>query len=209
MVRAVPVPGDPDVPKSRRLLLTFALGLAGTAILIALGGWQLQRLAWKQAILDEIRAQITAEPVSLPADPHPAEDRFLPVRVSGEIGEGEILVQSSLKLAGPGYRVIAPFETGEGRRILLDRGFIPAGQRDADRPAGPVEVIGNLHWPDEINAFTPDPDREAGLWFARDVASLADALGTEPVIVIARTTSADGAGIVALPVTADGIPNNH
>ena len=57
------------------------------------------------------------------------------------------------------------------------------------RPAGPVEVIGALYWPDETDGFTPAPDREANIWFARDLGPMAAALGTEPLLIIAERHS--------------------
>ncbi|MEM7295925.1 MAG: SURF1 family protein, partial [Pseudomonadota bacterium] len=66
-----------------------------------------------------------------------------------------------------------------------------------------------LHWPDEIDGFTPEPDRSADIWFARDVPTLAEELGTEPVLLVARTLSALEAGIDPLPVDTAAVPNNH
>lgn len=193
----------------RRPAITIVFALLGLCILVSLGMWQLQRHAWKQDLLAEIAGRIAADPVALPAAPDPARHAYLPVRVEGRIGAAEILVQSSLRRAGAGYRVIAPFETGDGRRILIDRGFVPHAGRDAARGTGAAVVTGNLHWPDEVDMFTPAPDREAGLWFARDVPALAEALGTEPVLVVVRESEPAPGGIIRLPVDTAGIPDNH
>jgi surfeit locus 1 family protein len=40
-------------------------------------------------------------------------------------------------------------------------------------------VTGNLHWPDEVDSFTPARSWPA-IWFARDVPAMAAALGSEP-----------------------------
>lgn len=193
----------------RRILLTLLFAILGALILVSLGVWQLQRHQWKQDILTRIETEIVADPVALPADPDVARDAFLPVRIEGRIGEDEILVQSSMKLVGAGYRVIAPFETADGRRILIDRGFIPQSARDAARPGGTATIEGNLHWPDEVDMFTPDPDREARLWFARDIPGLAAALDAEPVFVVVRETTRPAAGLDPLPLDSAGIPDNH
>lgn len=194
---------------SRRLLFVALIGVAGVAILIALGQWQLQRLAWKSGVLSEIEARLAAAPEGLPDAPVAAVDRFRPVALTGTISADEILVQSSLKGRGPGFLVIAPFEAEGGRRVLIDRGFIPVAARDAARPAGQAEIAGNLHWPDEVDAFTPDPNREAKLWFARDIASMAAELETEPVLGVVRDSSLAVPGLVRLPLGTAGIPNNH
>ena len=182
--------------------------MLGCAVLVGLGLWQVQRLQWKQGILARIEAQITAAPVALPAAPDPGADRYLPVTVTGRFLAGEARVLAGLKGAGPGFRVIAPFETEEGRRILIDRGFL----READkggprsRPAG-ITVTGNLHWPQETDRFTPAPDPAADLWFARDVPEMAGALGTEPVLLVAATPT--DPAIAPLPVDTSAIPNDH
>ena len=54
---------------TRRMILPLLFGLAGCAILIALGSWQMQRLAWKQAILAQISARLADTPVALPVVP--------------------------------------------------------------------------------------------------------------------------------------------
>ncbi|MEV8465252.1 SURF1 family protein [Fluviibacterium sp. DFM31] len=192
----------------RRLILPLIFGLAGAAVLVGLGVWQVQRLGWKQGVLAEIEARIGAAPVALPAQPEETRDKYLPVTATGVIGPDEILVQSSMKLVGPGFRVIAPFETG-GRRILLDRGFIRLTDRDRLRPAVTATITGNLHWPDEIDGFTPDPDIPGSMWFAREIATMAAHLNTEPVLLVSRTSDEDPVAVTPLPVTATGIPNNH
>ena len=190
----------------RRILFLLIIGLAGTGTLLWLGTWQMQRLAWKEDMLARIDAEISAAPVDLPADPTPDTVGFLPVKVSGEILGDEIRVLACLKQVGAGYRVIAPLKVG-GRTILIDRGFLRVSDEAKQRSTGPVEVTGNLHWPDEVDKFTPDPDRDAGLWFARDVPSLAEALGTEPVLLIAATRT--DPNILPMPVDTSGIPNDH
>ncbi len=191
----------------RRLILPLLFGVVGTAILIALGIWQMQRLAWKEAILSQIEARLGDTPVALPAAPDPARDRYLPVQVTGHFIGEDIDVLASRKQIGAGYRVIAAFETADGRRILIDRGFLPEDQRSAPRTATQATLTGTLHWPDETDSFTPPPDAATGLWFAREVTAMAEALGTEPVLVVSRDPTGDG--IDPMPVDSIGIANNH
>lgn len=195
---------------SARLIMIFVFGLVGTAVLLSLGTWQVRRLAWKQNILSEIETRIAADPVAVPAMPDPAADRFRPVSASGRITGEEIPVMASMKKVGAGQRIISVLETDDGRRLLLDRGFAPMAR--ADRPRPPVDTVkveGNLHWPDEIDGFTPDPDPLTGLWFARDVDLMSAALNTEPVMIIARSITPENTDILPLPVTTEGIPNDH
>ena len=142
---------------TKRMIIPLIFGLAGCAILISLGVWQVQRLAWKEGILAEIAQEIAADPVPLPASFQPDEDRYLPVSLKGSYPGDEIHVLFSIKNVGPGYRVIAPFETSDGRRILVDRGFAFISEKNIDRAAEGVSLVGNLHWPDETDSFTGKP----------------------------------------------------
>jgi len=193
----------------RRFLFPFVAGLGGAAILAALGVWQLQRLAWKEGVLAQIEARIAAPPVPVPADPDPGADRYLPVRATGTTGERELHVLVSDRELGAGFRIVTAFETGGGRRLLLDRGFVPDEAKDSPRPPAYLAVTGNLHWPDERDRFTPDDDVSGNWWFARDVGRMAAALDTEPVMIVARTAEPPQEGILPMPVGTEGIPNNH
>lgn len=191
----------------RRILFLLIIGIAGVAILVSLGNWQIRRLAWKEDVLSEIRTRIADDPVALPASPDPERDRYLSVRVEGQMLPDEVHVLISTKLLGAGYRVIAPFVTQGGRRILIDRGFIPTEAKATPRQTGAMAVTGNLHWPDEIDSFTPEADVAGNIWFARDVPALAAALKTDPILVIARSQT--DPGVTPLPVDTVGIPNDH
>lgn len=190
----------------RRILFVVVIGLGGFAVLIALGVWQVQRLAWKQELLAGIEARIAADPVALPAAPDAIADRYLPVGVTGRFDGAPLRVLVSQKQVGAGWRLVQAFELEDGRRILVDRGVIPADS--ATMPGGgQAEIVGNLLWPDEVDGFTPAPDVAGNIWYARDLPAMAEVLAAEPVLVVARLPT--GSGIVPLPVGTEGIPNDH
>ncbi len=190
----------------RRTLFLLIFSLAGLGVLLWLGTWQVQRLAWKQEILAEIDSRIAAEPVPLPQQVSEDADKYLPVTISGDMEPGEIHVLVSVKQVGAGYRIIQSFST-EDRTILVDRGFVPTTAKQTERLTGSMEVTGNLHWPDEIDSYTPEADINSNIWFARDVPNLAAALGAEPILLIARSQT--DPGVTPLPVDTAGIPNDH
>ncbi|RMH46010.1 MAG: SURF1 family protein [Alphaproteobacteria bacterium] len=190
----------------RRLAFVAVIGVAGLSVLLALGFWQLRRLAWKEGILAEIAARMAAPVAALPARPEESRDEYRRVTLRGVIGGGEIRVLTSLPPHGPGFRVIQPMTLEDGRRILVDRGFIPEADRDRPRPGGAVTLNGNLLWPDETGSWTPEPNLARNIWFARDVAAMARQLGTEPVLVVAASETGDA--ILPVPVTVN-IPNDH
>lgn len=192
-----------------RYILPLFFGILGTAVLVSLGTWQVQRLAWKEAILAEIDARFAAPAVAIPSEPDPERDRFLVVRASGTITQDELHVLASTRDAGAVYRVISAFESDDGRRLMLDRGWIKPPQKDDARPVVTASVTGNLHWPRETDSYTPENDREANIWFARDVDKMAEALNAQPVLIILRETSENDPSVTPLPVDSAGIPNDH
>lgn len=189
----------------KRYIGALLLGVTGCAVLMALGLWQTQRLAWKEAMLAEIGAQIAAEPVPLFSQPL---DEFQAVTAEGRIQGPEAHVLTSRPPEGAGFRVIAVFETG-GRRILLDRGFVPQTEKTAERPAAEARITANFRTVDEKDGFTPEPDLATNYWFARDVPALAEVLGTEPILLILRKTSEADPPVRPWPVDTSGIPNDH
>ena len=193
----------------KRIITALLFGLVGAGVLIRLGLWQLERLEWKTGMLAQIEARIGSEPVAIPIDPISTRDQFMPVRMAGVILPDEIHVLSSVQKIGAGYRIISAFQMEDGRRVMLDRGFVAISAKDARRPAVAAEIIGNLHWPDEINSATPAPDVKRAIWFARDIAAMAQTLGTEPVLVVQRNSSEAELVTSPFPVTSSGIPNRH
>lgn len=189
-------------------ILFAVFSIAGTAVLGWLGNWQLDRLAWKQTVLEQIDQRIAAPAVPVPLTPVPSEDTYLPVFAEGRFGQEYIRVLVSQKRIGAGYRVISAFKT-EGRRILVDRGFIDLSKSSDMQADQAVVVQGNLHWPDEVDGFTPAPDLEKNIWFARDVRALSEALQTQPILIVASQISPPNQNIKPLEIDSSAIPNDH
>jgi surfeit locus 1 family protein len=128
----------------------FALGAIG--VLCALGTWQVKRLYWKQGLVAEWNARIDQPPASLDevlTDPEAFQYRR--VYAWGVYAtEDSILVEPVTRGLREGARVLTPLRVGTpdapGPVILVDRGWIPAGERErflaTDRSPGSVEVTG-------------------------------------------------------------------
>ena len=192
----------------RRILIPLIFGLTGAAILISLGIWQVQRLAWKEGVLADIEARIAAEPVALPASPDPAADQYLPVTVTGMLGQPPLRVLVSRKQIGAGYRLITTLST-DARTILVDLGFIKVDETIPAFTDETVTLTGNLNWPDDRNSSTPENDVTGNTWFARDIDEMAGVLGAEPLLLVVRETSKTDLPVTPLPVDTTAIPNDH
>lgn len=190
----------------RRMILPLLFGLIGAAILVWLGAWQVSRLQWKLGQIATAEARIAEAPVALPATPDPVTDRYRAVRVEGRFLGPETYVLTSIQGEGPGFLVIAAYETSEGRRIMVDRGFVLEADKTALRPPHQAAITGNLIWPDDVNSSTPPYDAKWQIWFGRDVPGMAALLGAEPLLVVARDPTGDG--VRPQPVTAT-FRNDH
>lgn len=188
-----------------RYLVPLVFGVVGTAILLSLGIWQLQRLAWKRAVLAQIETQIAADPVPIFSVPF---QEFQAVSAEGLITGPEAHVLTSQQHDGVGFRIISVFETAD-RRILLDRGYVPQNRKSDTRPPVRARITANFRTVAESDGFTPPPDLEANYWFARDIPALAETLNTEPVLIILRETSETEPPVRPAPVTTQGIANDH
>lgn len=193
----------------RRLLLPLFFGILGTAVLLWLGFWQVSRLDWKEGVLAEIEARMADAPVAIPALPTEDVDQFLAVTATGQISDQEVHVLASSKKTGAIYRVVSAFTLDDGRRVLLDRGWIKPPAKDIARAPVQATITGNLLWPDERDSYTPENDVAGNIWFARDIDQLSEVLSTEPVLVITRGTDETNPVVTPMPVSSTGIPNDH
>ena len=122
--------------------------LAALGVLVALGTWQLERKAWKDALIAELDAKLAAPPTDLPARERwqrltAATDEFRRVAFPAEFlpGEEALVYSSGSSLrpdaSGPGYWVFAPARLTGGSIVVVNRGFVPEGRQDPeDAPQG-------------------------------------------------------------------------
>jgi surfeit locus 1 family protein len=193
----------------RKFLFPLLLGISGVAVLLALGFWQLDRLTWKETILADIETRILGAPIEIPAIPNEATDEYTAVRMSGTPGNAELHVLTSGTAAGTGYRVIRAFDLTDGRRILIDLGLLPLDAKSDIAQLGPIDVVGNLIWPDDMNASTPVPDLPKNIWFGRDLSVMSAALGTLPIMVVVAQMTQTDPRTTLLPVDTSTIKNDH
>ena len=110
------------------------LGLAGIAVLIGLGTWQVNRLAWKEALLAAIDERIHSAPRTLAE----VELQFTqfgdvdyePVAVSGTFDHGGEQHFLATYEGQSGFYVYTPLALADGRSIFVNRGFVPYDDKD-------------------------------------------------------------------------------
>lgn len=210
----------------QRFSLPLALAVAVCfGCLISLGIWQLQRLAWKEALIAEISERGAATPVSLDEvlrrQRNGDDIEFTRVKVDGKfLHSFERYFYMPDPKYGPGFDVYTPFELSGGRgMIFVNRGFVPdalksPSQRAAGQVSGIATLTGTVRLPETKRLFTPDNDADKNIWFWRDYDGLVSGVpavagnGTRIPLFVAVETPAPG-GWPKGRVTEVALSNRH
>ena len=188
-------------------IFIFLICIPGFLVLLWLGSWQLQRLAWKENLINEITTRLNSEPRDMPTSPNSGDHNYYMTKIEGQIQSDSIHVLTSTKKIGPGFRVISPAILTDGRSILIDRGIIPEKDKSLSLGSGGSSITGYLLWPNETDYFTPEPNLEKNIWFARDLDKMANFLRTEKVLLVVTKLQQGSNFNVQNPTV--NIPNNH
>jgi surfeit locus 1 family protein len=209
----------------RALLPAALMTVAGLAILLGLGFWQMERKAWKETLLATIAARTSEAPVDfLNAYSATHENElgfeYMRAKVRGRyLKDKERYFYAPDANLGPGYQVFTPLEiAGTKQVVFVNRGFVTEDRKDpAKRPEGQiegeVEVVGLMRGPGQKGTFTPDNDPKANLWFWRDYQGLfASAFSGTDLVPVAAFLDAEEAAPGGWPkghATLVDLPNRH
>ena len=193
---------------NRKWFFVGFVAVPGLLALLCLGGWQMKRLAWKEALLENIRSNLEGERSKLPKNLEKTEHNYKMIEVEGFLGSRSIFILTPVKGSGAGYRVISPLKLKDGKKILIDRGVIKEQDKiRIETFEKQRSVIGYLFWPNETDYFTPDPNFKRNIWFSRDLEKMASFLETEPILVVATENRLDPS--IKMQDPTIHIPNNH
>ena len=173
---------------TRKWLLATLLVLAGTALCVRLGIWQLDRLDQRRAFNSQVET-MRAMPLldlnsELPDDLAGMEWRA--VQVTGEYDfENQVALRNQYYGDQYGYHLLTPL-LFKGTAVLVDRGFIPAESnstpadwRKYDEP-GTVTVKGQIRLGQTKPAFggvadaLPANGARLEIWNNTDITRIAD-----------------------------------
>ncbi|RSH95721.1 surf-like protein [Saitozyma podzolica] len=170
-----------STPSRRSLLLRpTTIVLMFVPILTGfLGIWQIRRLQWKVALIDEVDRNLAREPMALPnrinLDALP-DFSFRRVLVRGHFTSPPLLVGPQVVDGVPGYNLILPLELAPGLESASVNGD---GNGNGDVLGEEVVVEGMLLRPGERSVWTPENNKEGNEWFWRDVKGMAEWVGGE------------------------------
>ena len=208
-----------SLPPAQFLLAAALLGCV--LILSALGIWQLERRAWKLALIDRVETRIHAAPGPMPSvrswpTINAADDAYRRVRDTGRFLHGRETLVKAVTEFGTGFWVVTPLRTDAGPTILVNRGFVPDERRDPairseGNPEGTVTVTGLLRITEPKGAFLRTNDPVADRWYSRDVEAIAasrDLHDVAPFFIDADATANQG-GYPVGGLTVVQFHNNH
>ncbi len=150
--------------------------------MIGLGIWQLQRLEWKEGLIEDLNVQLARASQDLSEVDQSTLIDGMPVHVEGKLtGVFTDIVSGGSK--GAGYRRLAALKYN-GKIAMVELGFIGFDLRQkldlsVDQN---VFVQGNIFIPKEVGFF----DRNQGTWAGYDVVQMAQQLKSDPIIIVAR-----------------------
>lgn len=160
-------------------ILTLVVA-AAVAVLLALGVWQVRRLAWKSALIASAEAAAERDPAPLAQVVAEGAPEFRRVIVDCPgLSSAPYVELQSISDGQAGVRLVSACPAA-GATWLVDRGFV--GEAISARPsvarsAVPTRLTAVVRTPSPPGPMAPPPQN--GRFFARDAAAMARALGAQ------------------------------
>jgi surfeit locus 1 family protein len=165
-----------------------AITVVAVATTLGLGAWQVQRLFWKQGLIENRVTKSRAAPLTaLPGSFDPAIHAFRRVEVKGRFLHDKELYLGARSMNGNlGFHVMTPLRLADGSHLLVNRGWIPSSLktpalRAAGQLTGEVTVRGYLRGDQKQAWFTRDNNPAVNMWYFVDVPAMAAASGLKGV----------------------------
>jgi surfeit locus 1 family protein len=173
--------------------------IAGVAVFVAAGNWQRGRMDDKARLRAQLDAATVAAPVPVPDAVNDwAAWRFRPIVATGTFDAArQILIDNKVQAGVVGYAVVTPLTLGDGRVVLVDRGFVPGGASRRVLPnvppaAGKVTVRGRVNLPPagyfELTRAAP----EGPVWQHLDTKRFTEATGVAVLPIVVEATAPTG-----------------
>lgn len=153
-------------------------------ILVGLGTWQLQRLAWKNDLIQTRTERIAAAPLTVDEALNatsPEAVEYRPIELNGVLhSEHAYRLLNRVRDGRQGFHVVSPMVLEDGRgTVMLDRGWAPREMFDTppEGAAAPVRITGYIRAYTEPGAFLPDNEPQNNNWFHMNEAQMLAAAG--------------------------------
>ena len=209
--------------RSTLLLLVFAL--PAFVFLLLLGNWQVNRLEWKEGLIETIESRMNSAPVligDILAEWQTSGDvGYMPVRFEGTFDHGAEQHYLATHDGQSGWYVYTPVKLPDDRVVIVNRGFVPYDLKEPSSrpwtpPEGAVELIGVARNPltRKPGSLVPDNEPQNSIWYWKDHAAMAGSMGVDEAALIPFFVDVSGGRGAGTPgpvpgVTRVALPNNH
>lgn len=151
------------------------------ATMLALGFWQLERLAWKTELIENFEARVAMEPADPPKSVENFDDwQYRRVTLSGRfLHDKEVHITGKSYKGSAGFHIITPFELDNGDRVLVNRGWVPSDRREQKERTftliePPVTLVGLVRKPGVKGHFVPENEPHNNIWFTVQTEQMAE-----------------------------------
>ena len=207
-----------------RVVFGAVLFLLLLAALLALGTWQVQRLAWKEQLLSDIAERRGAAPVSINAIEailgQGGDVEYRPVTVTGTFANNRERHFFATWHGRTGYYVYTPLALADGRFVFVNRGFVPFENKEPEmRKQGQltgqqtVTGLARMQLDGKPSSIVPDNDVAKNIFYWKDLGTMASTVGIPAERLVPFFIDADDTpnpkGMPIGGVTQFDLPNNH
>lgn len=136
-------------------------------VTLKLGFWQLDRAEEKQLLLDRIEQRANQQATTWKPANDVRRHTYKPYRLEGFYQGESFLLDNRIRDGQVGYEVLSVFELISGDKLLVNRGWVKAGQYRQelpaiDVPAGSVSLRGYFYLPEGEIPVLKDIPFESG-----------------------------------------------
>lgn len=189
----------------KKLVTIFILGVA-VITLATLGTWQVQRLVWKQEIIDGLQAEYQKKPLENIYSFEKLkglENQKTPILYGSVQGyfmnTPPIFLKPKTYDGKVGAHLIQPYSLKNGGTILVNRGWVEEAQIENLNPLNKNNdsVIGIFRKPD-WNKFTSNNRPDLNIWAKPDIEEMAQYFNLQNVapVMLYATTIEDNEGLI-------------
>ena len=203
----------------RPLFWPTFVALPALLVLLWLGTWQLQRLEWKNQLIEDFESRATSAPIDLPVGAVGLEMEFRRLELTGSFDHArEVFMTGRTYEGNAGFHIITPFTLNDGRIILVNRGWVSESYREQEKREftlveGEVTVPAILRFPGKKGYFVPENEPENGFWFTVVPSQIVAHLGlgerAETGIYAATVRTSDTIELPIAARTETNLRNSH
>lgn len=160
-------------------LITLTLILGVFSILIKLGLWQVDRLAWKTDIIKQMNAHKAIDITSTTIDLTDTTDGFKRGYINGAlIGNPNTFIHLCPRTydSAVGCHIYSAIDTSSETSVIVNLGWLESNQTITMPETFPTQWRGYMRTPDSKGAFTPANRPNDNLWYWADIPAMKKAL---------------------------------